>query len=143
MKGPEAFGMLRRLGLPYGHFAVFGSGPLLVRGIIEDATDLDVVARGPAWLHAIATGTLVDLEKHGITVASFFDGAITVGNRWAIGGFSIDTLIDTAEAIEGLPFVRLEHVRSYKLLAARSKDLDHLERLDRWMAADRTLDSEH
>ena len=71
--------MLRMLGLPYGHFAVFGSGPLLVRGIIEDATDLDVIARGPAWLHAIATGTLVDLEKHGITVASFFDGAITVG----------------------------------------------------------------
>ena len=143
MRAPEAFGLLRRVGLPLGHFAVFGSGPLLVRGIIDEADDLDVIARGPAWRQAVATGTLVDLEEHGVTVASFFGGAITVGNRWAIGDVSVDALINSAEMLDGLPFVQLEHVRSYKRIAARPKDLDHIDRLDKWMATGQTLDYGH
>ena len=43
------FGLLRGLGLPAGDYAVFGSGPLLVRGIIARAGDLDVICRGAAW----------------------------------------------------------------------------------------------
>ena len=47
------FGLLRSLDLPMGDFAVFGSGPLIVRGIIEAANDLDVVSRGRAWERAL------------------------------------------------------------------------------------------
>ena len=42
-------GRLRALELPAEDYAVFGSGPLAVRGLIEHIGDLDVVARGPAW----------------------------------------------------------------------------------------------
>jgi len=123
------FDLLQSLDLPEGAYAVFGSGPLIVRGIIEPANDLDVIARGAAWESAAERGTLVDLPEHGVTIASLFDGAITVGTEWAIGTFEIDELIDTAEIIDGLPFVRLEHVAAYKRLAGRPKDLQHLELL--------------
>ena len=42
----------------------------------------------------------------------------------------IGQLIDTAERIDGLPFVRLKHVVRYKRLARRPKDLEHLRLLD-------------
>ena len=41
--------------------------------------------------------------------------------------FDHDDLIDTAELIDGLPFVRLEHVIDYKQVRASPKDLLHLE----------------
>jgi len=130
----DLFGLLRSLDMPEGDYAVFGSGPLIVRGIIEPANDLDVVSRGAAWSTAVERGQLVDLSEHGVTIASVFDGAITVGTEWAIGRFDIDSLIDTAEVIDGLPFVRLEHVVAYKRLAGRLKDLEHLRLLAEYEA---------
>ena len=35
----ELFGKLRTLDLPTGDFAIFGSGPLLIRGVIAEAND--------------------------------------------------------------------------------------------------------
>ncbi len=122
------FGLLRLLGLPAGDYAVFGSGPLLVRGMIDRAGDLDVICRGAAWEAAQRLGPLVD--QHGVPVVSLYDGAVTLGTRWAIGDFDIDKLIDTAEVIDGLPFVLLEHVAAYKRLADRPKDREHLRRLE-------------
>lgn len=129
-----AFGLLRSIGLPPGDYAVFGSGPLLIRGIIDEAADLDVIARHAAWAHAQRHGEMVDLPEHRVTVASFFGGAVTVGNRWAIGDVSADELIDSAETIDGIPFVALDHVRTYKVIADRPKDREHLELLDQWLA---------
>ena len=62
-------------------------------------------------------------------IVSLFDGTVTIGTEWAIGEFDVDELIDTAETIDGLPFVRLVHVIRYKEIAARPKDLRHLELL--------------
>ena len=125
----DLFDRLRSLALPPDDFAVFGSGPLIVRGIIEAANDLDVISRGAAWRRAVELGNLVYLTDHDVAVVSFDDGAITVGTSWAYGEFDIDRLIDTAEIIDGLPFVRLEHVVAYKEAAGRSKDLAHLRAL--------------
>ena len=125
----DLFDRLRSLALPPGDFAVFGSGPLIVRGIIEATNDLDVVSRGAAWERALQLGDLVSLEEHDVEVVSFNDGAITVGTSWAYGEFDIDHLIDSAEIIDGLPFVRLEHVVEYKEAAVRPKDLAHLRAL--------------
>ncbi|MBN2112649.1 MAG: hypothetical protein JW785_00820 [Acidimicrobiia bacterium] len=124
------FGLLRSLNLPAGDYAVFGSGPLLVRAIIERAGDLDVLCRGAAWEQAQRLGPTQ--EQHGVPVVSLFDGAVTLGVRWAVGDLDADDLINTAEEIDGLPFVRLEHVAAYKRLAGRPKDREHLRRLDEW-----------
>jgi hypothetical protein len=66
-------------------------------------------------------------------VCSFFDGRVTVGTSWAYGHPDIDLLIDTADTIDGLPFVRLEHVAAYKRIAGRPKDLEHLDKLETWL----------
>lgn len=121
---------LRSLQLPAGDYAVFGSGPLIVRGIIEADNDLDVLCRGEAWTRATEIGDLVYLPEHDVEVVSFFGGAITAGPRWAIGEFDTDELIDSAEILEGLPFVQLKHVVRYKEIAARPKDLAHLRLLE-------------
>ena len=121
------FGLLRSLDLSPQDFAVFGSGPLLVRGVIDRAGDLDVICRGTAGETVQGLGPTI--EQNGVPVVSLFDGLVTFGTRWAIGDFDVDRLIDTAERIGGLPFVRLEHVAAYKRLADRPKDREHLRLL--------------
>ena len=120
--------LLLSLELPIGDYAVFGSGPLIARGIIEATNDLDVISRGDAWDKALTSGELVSLPD-GTKIVSCFDGAVTIGKSWAYGDFDINQLIDSAEVIDGLPFVRLEHVVRYKEIAARPKDLVHLQLL--------------
>ena len=122
------FDLLRSLELPMGDYAIFGSGPLIVREIIEGTNDLDVISRGSAWERALSAGQLISLPD-GAKIVSCFDGAVTIGMNWAYGDFDINELIDTAEMIDSLPFVRLEHVVRYKEIAARPKDLTHLELL--------------
>ena len=119
------FEHLRSLALPWGDYAIFGSGPLLARGLIDDAGDLDVLVRGSAWSAALAFEDAVHLREHGIGIVDV-GGGVTVGRSWGIGKFDVDELIDTADVIDGLPFVRLEHVVAYKRIADRPKDRRHL-----------------
>jgi hypothetical protein len=126
----DLFDRLRALRLPAGDFVVFGSGPLVVRGIIEASNDLDVVCRGPAW-RAVCALSPPKPSPWGVELVSLDDGRLTFGTRWAIGEVDTDELIDTAEIIDGLPFARLEHVIAYKRHSGRPKDLAHLDALER------------
>lgn len=120
------FEYLRRLDLPAGDFAIFGSGPLIVRQWICGTNDLDVICRGDAWRKASDTGTVSHDERYDLSLASHCNGRVTFGTRWAIGDFDIDDLIDTAEMIDGLPFVQLAHVIEYKRIRNSAKDQLHL-----------------
>lgn len=117
------------LNLAAGDFAIFGSGPLLVRGIIDQVGDIDIVCRGDAWIKASAIGELVYLDEYDVEIISIDDGLITLGRSWGYGDFDVDELIDSAEQINDLPFVLLRYVIEYKLIANRPKDLAHLELL--------------
>jgi len=123
------FDRVKSLNLPVGDFAIFGSGPLIVRGIIPASNDLDIICRGQAWERVKAIGELEYLSKYDVTVVTMCDGRLSFGTKWAIGEFDIDELIDSAEEIDGLPFVRLEHVTNYKKVSKRPKDLRHIEAL--------------
>ena len=127
-------GEVRALGLPAGNFVLFGSAPLLVRGIVPPTGDVDVLARGPAWEAARALGPTVRLPHHEVEVVRLLDGRIEIGTVWGIGDVDVDDLIDSAEVIDGLPFAGLAHVRAYKELAGRPKDRKHLRLLDAWEA---------
>ncbi len=137
MNSATAYELLRAVDLPVGDYAVFGSGPLLVRGIIEDANDIDVIARGSAWERALDQGDLTYLPEEDVTVAGFFDGALSVGTTWAYGDVDMDinVLIDTAELFDGVPFVLIEHVIAYKRIDDLDKDHHHLRRIERWRQA--------
>lgn len=125
----DAFDSLRRLSLPPGEFAVFGSGPLAVRGVIDRIGDLDVLCRAKAWETVRGIGRIEYLPEYDVEVVHMDDGQLSFGNKWGIGEFDIDELIDTAEMIEDLPFVRLEYVVAYKRLRDSEKDRSHLEAL--------------
>lgn len=130
------FDHLRELTLPAGTYAVFGSGPLLARGIIDHVNDLDVLCHPSTWQLVAAQAEVKYLEDYEVTIASMLDGAITFGTEWGIGHFDVADLIRTAETIDGLPFVRLEHVAAYKRLRGGAKDLDHLRRISRYLSAE-------
>jgi len=123
------FDQLRQLELPPKGYAIFGSGPLAIRDIIPACNDLDILCRQEVWDIVSKKGMTKFLSGYGVTVASFFDGAITFGTEWGIGDFNVGELIETAEMIDSLPFVRLEHVVRYKTIRSSTKDLQHLSAL--------------
>ena len=120
------FDQLRQLQLPLNGYAIFGSGPLAIRGIIPACNDLDILCKQDVWDIVSREGVTEFLPEYDVTVASFFDGAITFGSEWGIGEFNVVELIDTAEMIDSLPFVRLEYVVWYKRFAAPqcTKDIE-------------------
>ena len=123
----ESLEFLKSLELPAGDYAIFGSGPLAVRGVIEHNHDLDVICRGAAWDTVQAAGCPRFLDEYQVQIVEFLDGALTFGTHWGIGDFSVDELLDTAETLNGLPYVRVEHVVAYKRIANRPKDKEHLQ----------------
>ena len=124
------FDQLRQLGLPPGGYAIFGSGPLAIRGVIPTCNDLDVLCTPETWDIVSQRGKTEFLPEYDVTIASFFDGAITFGTKWGIGDFDVVELIETAEMIDSLPFVRLEYVVRYKTIRSSTRDLQHLAALD-------------
>lgn len=115
---------LRSLELPEGDWALFGSGPLLLRGWIDAVGDLDVITRGEAWERCEEIGE-VSLLEDGNPVADL-GVDVTAGRTWLYAGLGLDEMIDSAEDIDGIPCVRLEYVIAYKEAAGRPKDLRHL-----------------
>ncbi len=124
------FDRVKSLNLSAGDFAIFGSGPLVVRGIIPASNDLDILCRRQAWKTVQKIGDREYLSDYDVTIVTMCDGRLTFGTQWGIGNFDIDELIDSAEEIDGLPFVPLEYVASYKEIRKRPKDLEHLQALE-------------
>jgi hypothetical protein len=121
---PEVlFERLRALRLSPGEYAVFGSGPIAVRGLLDEVNDLDIIVRGATWPRLRSLGTVV--VKDGDEMVDLGNG-LTFGRSWEYGDFDIDQLIDEAEIIAGLAFVRLASVIEFKKIAGRPKDIVHL-----------------
>lgn len=120
----ELIESLRRLDLQAGDWALFGSAPLLLRGWIDSVGDLDVIVRGSALELVRDIGVPEEYENGRRMYRIGSD--LTFGDYWYYGDFDIDELIDTAEMIEGIPCVRLDHIIEYKRIAARPRDHEHL-----------------
>ena len=123
------FDRLRELNLPINGYAIFGSGPLAIRGIISSCSDLDILCGMELWDTVSQIGISEFLPEYDVTVVTLPDLAITFGLKWGIGDFDVAELIETAEIIDALPFVRLEHVIAYKTIRSSEKDVLHLDAL--------------
>lgn len=121
-----ALSHLRSLQVPAGDYAIFGSGPLIIRGWIQPTNDIDVVCRGRAWAVVQSQGALVHLDDWDVDIVEMLDGSLTFGCRWQAGDIDVDEVIDQAEQIRGLPFAKLSHVAAFKQATGREKDLVHL-----------------
>jgi hypothetical protein len=116
------FAALAAIRLPREHYVVCGSAALYVRGLRPRMGDLDILARGPAWQRALSLGepepTVSGYGRRVVHPAA----AIEIMDRWT-PGWSSDRLIDEADLIDGVPFMRLGDVLRWKVAASRPKDL--------------------
>lgn len=116
----EALALLAQLDLPAEDVAVHGSGAMLLRGLLDEVRDLDLVARGAAWervraLHAVERG---DVDP----VVRPLPG-VEVWGGWF--GEDVDALIARAEPIDGWRCVDLRAVLAFKERLDRPKDRAH------------------
>ena len=110
---------LKKLNLPKGKYAVFGSGPLAIRKIRQNK-DIDIIVKEDLW----------DELKKKYTLAK--NGSLTIGdieiwNNWLPWIKYCDRIIDDSELIEGICFVKLEHVIEWKKMRNSDKDKKDLE----------------
>lgn len=115
------------LGLPIEDYAVIGSGPLIVRSLIEPTNDLDIIARGKAWDMAVKLGDVESDSFNKYKVVRLFDGKIEIYSGWAPGDWDTDKLIDEADVINGIRFVTLSETIKWKKIAGRNKDHEHIK----------------
>lgn len=113
------------LGLSRDDYAIFGSGPLGIRGIRESA-DIDIVVRDEVWEGLC--------KKFPCEDDSFISvGDIDVVRDYWKKWFDMDELIDGADIIEGYRFVKLEHVVEWKKARGKEKDLRDVVLIDAYL----------
>ena len=103
--------VLSTYNLPKGDYAVFGSAPLVVVGMVDDVNDLDVIIRPSKWPFQTEGEYLTeDIE--------FFD-------NWP--NEDVDDLIDNHSfEYDGVLFIDPKKVIKYKQNMNRDKDIDIL-----------------
>jgi len=121
---------LENLDLCPTDYAVFGSGPMFAHGLHEPS-DLDVVARGKALSQAKAYAEMFGGQDG--EAITFAGGRIEIYADWQPGTWNVDELIDTAEIVDGVPFVALAHVLRWKRLLRRPKDLLHCRLIEDYL----------
>lgn len=124
-------GKLLWLGLPASEFVIAGSAPLLVCGVLDSVTDIDIVARGIAWERAQNLGAATAAPSGHGHMVRIFGGQVEIFDTWLPGPWTTDTLIDEARQFSGINFTSLETTRQWKRGIDRQKDRAHLALLDR------------
>lgn len=128
----DLFEKFKKLDLPIGEYAIFGSGPMGVRGL-KESNDIDVVVltdifeeykNKPEW-------KLKKIESWGID--SLGCGDIELLNGWGPGLWDVQKIIDEAEIIDGLVFVKLEKVLEWKKTMNREKDKKDIEIIENYL----------
>ena len=107
MKFEERLKELKKLKLPADKFAVFGNGPLSVRGL-KEAIDLHIIVKKDIWNA---------LDRKFMARNNY--GAIILGGIEVVRDMlpwfdDLDELIDSADIIDGIRYVKLEHVLKWK-----------------------------
>jgi len=120
----EIKSLLDGLALPAGDWAVHASAVMVAHGLLPEANDVDVVARGAAWARALTLGKPVSGVND---LAVRLPGGVEIWSGWL--GEEIDALIDGAELVAGLPCVTPAEVLRFKEGLRRPKDLPHIELL--------------
>jgi hypothetical protein len=130
----DLFDQLRKLKLPIGEYAVFGSGPLGIRNI-RYCGDLDLIVKEPLFnkLKTMPGWEYEIFRRDDRQVELIRYGKIEIFKKWEPGNWNIPKLINEADIIDNLPFVKLEEVRKYKKISGREKDLRDMELIDGYL----------
>ena len=117
---------LKELNLADGKYAVFGSGPLAVRGILPAVLkNLDIIVTEDLW-EILAKEYLTDEEGFIRTRGLKFS------NWWWRKVPKFEKLIAEADIIDGVRFVKLEEVYKYKRQIMGPKEREHLKAIEEY-----------
>ncbi len=111
---------LKKLNLPLGKYAIFGSGPLAIRGLREN-NDIDIIVTDKLWLDLTKKFSSYKVASNHLRI-----GHISIFHNWLPWFPDASHLIHEAEIIQGLPFVKLKYVKQWKEQSPSQKDKNDL-----------------
>jgi len=117
---------LEKLNLPKDKFAVYGSGPLGIRGIRE-INDLDLIVTTNLW---------EKLSKVYPIEGSDDERKIRIGEIEIVGGpilYKAEKMIKEADIIDGVRYVNLETIMKCKRKMGREKDFKDIKLIKNYL----------
>ncbi|MBI2629617.1 hypothetical protein HYW76_00790 [Candidatus Pacearchaeota archaeon] len=118
---------LKKLNFPIADFAIFGSAPLSIRGIRE-SKDIDLIVRESLWKELSKKYPVIGEKKNKIEI-----GNIELWKDWLPWFDNSDKLIDDAEIIQRLPFIKLKYIIEWKKKYNREKDRQDLKLIEKYL----------
>jgi hypothetical protein len=119
---------VKELDLPKGSFVVVGSG-ILNALRIRDAGDIDLVVTDEVYKRFEREGWQ---QIEGADQILLKRDVYDVCKSWY--GKAVDELINTAQSIDGIPYLSLEGVYAWKKSFGREKDLKDLVLIDEYIS---------
>ena len=118
---------LKKLNLPKDKFAIFGSGPLAIRGL-RKVRDLDIIVTNNLWKETSKKFPVEDMGTHKRIVF----GDIEILSKPVLD-FSAEKFIKRAEVINGVRFVTLEDTLAWKARMGREKDKKDIKLVEEYL----------
>jgi len=133
MGNKELFQKVKELNLPIGEYALFGSAPMGVRGLRE-CHDIDIIVTEKLWndYKNKSEWKLIEIREDNNYFEGLRNDDIELWRDWW-PGWNVDKLIQEAEIIDGLSFVKLGEVIKWKRFRAREKDLKDVEIIEKFL----------
>lgn len=128
----ELFKKLKELNLQKEKFAIFGSGPMGIRDL-KEIGDLDIILPENIF-NDLKKRPDFKLDKKKSGNEYLKKDGIEFYKNWHPGNWDIDKLIQEAEIINDLPFVKLEDVLKWKKLKMREKDIKDIELIENYLS---------
>lgn len=130
MSNKELLQKAKDLQLPMGQYALFGSTPLGIRGL-RDCHDIDIIVTEDLWNKFKNENWEIITVNDSVQKLSKDD--VEILKNWYPGEWDIKKLIEEAEIIDGLPFVKLEEVLKWKKLFNREKDQKDIKIIEEFL----------
>lgn len=132
----DIFERVKKLNLPLGEYAVFGSSLLDVWGL-RKAQDLDIIVTPELFEKLRKAGEWEEVQGNGFEILRKDDADITTQqDKPTDGSYCPDRiqLIKDAEIINGVPFVQIEEVIACKKDYNRPKDRRDLKLIKEYLS---------
>ncbi len=122
---------LEELGLGKSEFIIWGSSPLVIRGIKEGTEDLDILVKKPAWDRLLVYYNIVSRKvsalRNEFIVIDNIDITYKVVGIWE--EFT-EELFARADKIDDYNVLSLEDTIKWKSKTGREKDLQDIEKIN-------------
>ena len=131
---------VKKLNLPIGSYALFGSAPLGVR-CIRKCRDIDILVNEKLWQkYKNKSDWKYELTKNGIEHLS--KGIIELWNNWLPWYPNANKFIKDAEIINGIPFVKLKYFIEWKIKFGREKDKQDIKLVEKYLSTSKKSDEQ-